>query len=561
MAENSEKLILDYLYAWEKETPQRVYMTQPMGDGTLREFTWAQTADEARRMARHLQSFGFPPGSSIAILSKNCAHFILSDLAIWMAGYVSVALYPTSSAETMQYILKHSESKLVFVGKLDHFDAKAMIPEDLPCIAYPLSPETDYPKWDDIMKTAEPIEGSPVRTKDETCLFVYTSGSTGQPKGVEHTFGTVVAGPQGALGLFNVTSADRFISYLPLAHVFERAAVEMVTIMAGCRLFFVDSLQTFAADLARARPTIFHSVPRLWLKFQQGVFKKMGDKHISPKMLDILLRIPILGGALSKKILDGLGLDQTRFALSGSAPIPPQLIDWYRNLGLELLEGYAMTEEFVCSHVSRPGRSRVGYVGEPMPGVEVRISDEGEIQLKTPGLMKGYYKQPEATAEAISPDGWLHTGDRGERDDMGRLKITGRVKELFKSSKGKYISPAPIENLLNSHPLVEMSCVTGSGYPAAFAFIMLDEHTRKDLAQGKADKAEIERQMTDLLAKVNRSVEEWEHLSTLVIIKEEWTVENNFLTPSLKLKRSTVDDQYGPEYDKWSESKAKVNWQ
>lgn len=555
MAIESKDLTLENLYRWEKETPQRVYMTQPMGGGALREFTWAQTVDEAKRMAAHLKSLDFPPGSRIAILSKNCAHFILSDLAIWMAGHVSVALYPTSSPDTIQYILEHSETKLMFVGKLDHFDAKTMVPEGLPCISYPLSPKTNYAKWDDIVKSTQPIEGSPVRDGDETALLIYTSGSTGKPKGVEHTFKSIVAGPRGAIEIFKITSKDRFISYLPLAHVFERAAVEMATILGGCMLFFADSLETFVEDIKRAQPTIFHSVPRLWLKFQQGVSAKMPEKRLS-----LLLKIPIINGLIKKKILTGLGLAQTRFALSGSAPIPPQLIEWYRALGLELLEGYAMTEEFVCSHVSYPGRSRVGYVGEPMPGVQCRISPEGEIQLNTPGLMKGYFKQPDVTKEALTEDGWLKTGDRGEKDDKGRLKITGRVKELFKTSKGKYISPAPIENILNAHPYVEMSCVTGSGYPMAFAFVMLAEGLRKDLSTGKADKAEVEKQLKELLDKVNKTVEEWERLTCLIIIKEEWTIENGFLTPSMKLKRSSVDDGYKDEMDKWSETKG-VAWQ
>lgn len=556
MSIEAKDLVLERVYRWEKESPQKVYMTQPMGGGVIRDYTWAQTVDEARRMAAHLKAQGYPQGSRIAILSKNCAHFILSDLAIWMAGYVSVALYPTSSPDTIQYILEHSESKLLFVGKLDAFDAKTMVPEGMPCISYPLSPKTDYTTWEDIIKSTEPIAGSPTRDKDDTALFIYTSGSTGQPKGVEHTFASTVAGPNGAVSLFNITSKDRLISYLPLAHVFERAAVEVASCLTGCHLFFAESLETFVEDVKRARPTIFHSVPRLWLKFQQGVSAKMPEKKLS-----ILLKIPILSGIVKNKILTGLGLDQTRIALSGSAPIPPQLIEWYRRLGLELLEGYAMTEEFVCSHVSRLNQSRVGYVGHPMPGVEVRISDEGEIQLKTPGLMKGYYKQPEATAEALTADGWLKTGDRGERDNAGRLKITGRVKELFKTSKGKYISPAPIENILNAHPYVEMSCVTGSGYAMAFAFVMLAEGLRKDLAAGRADKAEIEKQLKDLLAKVNRTVEEWERLSSLIIIKEEWAIENDFLTPSMKLKRRTVEDKYGPEMDKWAESKEKVSWQ
>lgn len=552
----SKDLTLECAYRWEKECPERVYMTQPMGNGVVRDFTWAQTMDEARRMAAHLKAQDFPAGSKIAILSKNCAHFIISDLAIWMAGHVSVALYPTSSPETILYILEHSETKLMFVGKLDHFDAAAMVPEGMPCISYPLSPKTDYKTWDEIIKSTEPMTGDPKRDVDETSLLIYTSGSTGKPKGVEHSFKSIVAGPKGAIKIFNITAEDRFISYLPLAHVFERAAVEIASIMVGARVFFADALETFAADLNRAKPTFFHSVPRLWLKFQQKVSLAMPEKKLA-----FLLKLPIISGIVKKKILTGLGLDQARFAVSGSAPIPPQLIDWYRALGLELLEGYAMTEDFVCSHLSLPGSSRVGYVGNPVPGVEVRLSSESEVQLKTPGLMKGYYKQEDLTKEALTDDGFFKTGDRGEIDEKGRLKITGRVKELFKTSKGKYISPAPIENLLNAHNLVELSCVTGSGYVQPFAFVMLAEDVRKDVTSGRADKAAIESELKALLSKINKQVEEWEKLSSIVIVKEEWAIENNFLTPTLKLKRATVDETYAAEMDNWSESKEKVSWQ
>ncbi len=552
----SKDLTLECAYRWEKERPQSVYMTQPMGNGVIRDFTWAQTMDEARRMAAYLQAQDFPAGSKIAILSKNCAHFIISDLAIWMAGHVSVALYPTSSPETILYILEHSETKLMFVGKLDHFDAAAMVPEGMPCIAYPLSPKTDYKTWDEIIKSTEPLTGNPARDVDDTSLLIYTSGSTGKPKGVEHSFQSIVAGPKGAIELFKLTSEDRFISYLPLAHVFERAAVEIASIMLGARVFFADALETFAADLNRAKPTFFHSVPRLWLKFQQKVSLAMPEKKLA-----LLLKIPIISGIVKKKILTGLGLDQAKYAVSGSAPIPPQLIEWYRALGLELLEGYAMTEDFVCSHISFPGSSRVGYVGNPVPGVEVRLSSESEVQVKTPGCMKGYYKAEDLTKEAFTDDGFFKTGDRGEIDDKGRLKITGRVKELFKTSKGKYISPAPIENLLNAHSLVELSCVTGSGYVQPFAFVMLAEDVRKEVTSGKADKAAIESELKALLSKINREVEEWEKLSSIVIVKDEWAIENSFLTPTLKLKRATVDETYAAEMDKWAESKEKVSWQ
>jgi len=552
----SKDLPLESVYRWEKERPNSIYMTQPIGGGAVRDYTWAQTVDEARRMAAHLQSLGFAPGTKIAILSKNCAHFILSDLAIWMAGYVSVALYPTSAPDTIQYILEHSESRLLFVGKLDEFNAETTVPKDMPCIAYPLAPKTDYPKWDDIVAKTQPIEGRPTREVNDSSLLIYTSGSTGKPKGVEHTFSSIVAGPKGAIGIFGLTNEDRFISYLPLAHVFERAAIEIASFMIGNRVFFAESLDTFVADLNRAKPTFFHSVPRLWLKFQQGVLAKMPQKKLS-----LLTKIPILSGIVKKKILKGLGLDCAKYAVSGSAPIPPQLIDWYRSLGLELLEGYAMTEDFVCSHISLPGKSRVGYVGNAVPGTTVRISPEGEIQIKTPGCMKGYYKDPEQTKEAFTEDGYFRTGDRGERDEMGRLKITGRVKELFKTSKGKYISPAPIENMLNADEMVELSCVTGAGFAQPFAFVMLAEGVRKQLAQGSLDKAAITAHLTQLIKGINTKVEEWEQLSSLVVARDEWAIDNGFLTPTMKLKRSAIDDSYGMDMAKWAESKEKVIWQ
>lgn len=556
MAVESKDLPLERLYKWEKERAGSVYMTQPMGGGKVRNFTWGETAKEVRAMAAHLKSLDLEPGSKIAILSKNCAHFMMSDLAIWMAGHVSVALYPTLTQDTITYILDHSESKLLFVGKLDTWDdQKGAIPDDLPCIAYPLSPPTDYPKWDDIIKETEPMTESPTRGLDETSLLMYTSGSTGQSKGVEHTFFSISGAAMVVRDLLNVNADDRMISYLPLAHAFERCAVEMISYATGMNIFFAESLDTFVQDMQRARPTIFHSVPRLWLKFQLGVLKKM-----PPQKLKLLTSIPILSGIVKKKILTGLGLNECRIAITGSAPVPPELIQWYRDLGLELLEGYAMTEDFIYSHLSLPGESRVGYVGTLLPGCESRISEEGEILLKSPGNMKGYYKEPEMTAECYTEDGFFKTGDRGEYDDKGRLKITGRVKELFKSQKGKYIAPAPIENLINRDNHIEMSCVTGSGLKAPLGLVQLSEALREDFSKGKGDKAAVTTALKELLSKVNSEVEAWEKLACLVVSPDEWQIENGFLTPTMKLKRAKIDDSYGDKLEGWVESGEKVIW-
>jgi long-chain acyl-CoA synthetase len=547
---------LERAYRWEHERADALYMTQPLGGGAVDTFSWARTLDESRRMAAHLQSLGFERGSRIAILSKNCAHFIMSDLAIWMAGYASVALYPTLTADTVEYVLQHSGAKLLFVGKLDDWESmKPGVPEALPCIAYPLSPPTDYPGWKDIVAKTEPLEGTPTRELDEMALLCYTSGSTGRPKGVITTFGNMTAAAQGVEAHFAMTPEERQISYLPLAHSFERAVVEAGSLHNGSQIFFAESLDTFAEDLRRARPTLFHSVPRLWLKFHQGVLRKMPQKK-----LDRLLRIPIVSGLVKRKILKALGLDAARLAVSGSAPIPPELIQWYRDLGLELLEGYAMSENFAYSHVSLPGRTRVGYVGDPMPGVECRISEEGEIQVKSLANMPGYFENEAATAEAFTEDGFLRTGDRGVVDEEGRLRITGRVKELFKTSKGKYVAPVPIENLLNASTSVEQSCVTGSGHPMPHAVVMLPEELAKELEDGST-REQVSRTLGELLERVNAQVESFERLAFIAVAREPWLIENGFLTPTMKIKRSAIEAAYAPLADAWYERREKVVWE
>jgi long-subunit acyl-CoA synthetase (AMP-forming) len=425
----------------------------------------------------------------------------------------------------------------------------------MPCIALPLAPPTDYESWNSITERTEPLVGNPGRGADELAIIVYTSGSTGRPKGVMHSFGAIAASVDGAEQIFHANSKDRMLSYLPLAHVFERFFVEAQGFRTGLQLFFAESLDTFVADLNRAQPTVFISVPRLWLKFQLGVFHKL-----PPEKLGRLLRVPLLNRVIKKKVLTGLGLQHVRLAASGSAPIPPDLIQWYRDLGLELLEGYGMSEDFAYSHASYPGKGRVGYVGSPMPGVDVKISDEGEILIKSPGNMMGYYKQPEMTAECYTGDGYFKTGDRGERDSEGRLKITGRVKELFKTSKGKYVAPVPIENLINNNAHVEMCCVTGSGHPQPFALVLLAEELRPKLSDPSV-RASIEAELEEQLKQVNQEVESFERLQFLTVVKDPWLIENGFLTPTMKMKRSMLEDTYGPRMDEWYAERKKVVWE
>ena len=251
-------LPLERFYFWEKNHPDKVCFTQPMGGGETRDMTWSEVAAQVRSMAQYLLDQGVKPGDRIAILSKNCAYWIMSDLAIWMAGGISVPLYPTLTADSVQQILDHSETTMLFVGKLDDWDTmKGGVDSRIRCISYPLSPANDFPTWDDIVAETPPLQDNPSRSHGELATIIYTSGTTGMPKGVMHTFHGIASGASQASNVYEVSSSDRAISYLPLSHVAERMCIEMIQLYEGIHVHFAESLDTFAADLRRAKPTIF----------------------------------------------------------------------------------------------------------------------------------------------------------------------------------------------------------------------------------------------------------------------------------------------------------------
>jgi len=552
-------LALQRLYRWEKTAPGRVALTQPMGDGVVTDFTWSQVVDQVRRMAAHLQAQGWEPGSRVAILSKNCAWWLMSDLAIWMAGYVSVPLYPTLAADTVRQILTHSEARACFIGKLDGWAGmQPGVPAGLPCISYPLSPPDairSYEGWDTVCARNQPLAGEPVRDADDLATLIYTSGTTGKPKGVMHSFGNFAWALDSGIKRIPMGEADRMLSYLPLAHVVERVLVEHGWLRTGMRLYFADSLETFTADMQRARPTIFFSVPRLWVKFQHGVHHKM-----PPARLNRLLAIPIIGTLVRRKVLKALGLDQCRIAAGGAAPMPVSLLNWYRKLGLPIHEGYGMTENLAVSHLTVPGTDQTGTVGPPYEGVEARIDSEtGEIQMRSLALMQGYYKEPAATRDAFTADGWLRTGDKGRIDAQGSLHITGRVKDLFKTSKGKYVAPAPIEDKLVMHEAVEACVVTGANLGQPLGIVMLNAETVAR-ASDPAARSELEASLAQHMKDVNATLDPHEQLDCVVVMTTAWTVDNDIITPTFKVKRNRIEELYSAHYEAWESSRRKVIW-
>ena len=555
----TDMLALQRLYHWEKTAPGRIALTQPMGGGVTQDFTWAQVADPVRRMAAHLQAQGWEPGSRVAILSKNCAWWLMSDLAIWMAGHVSVPLYPTLAPDTIRQILGHSGAKACFVGKLDGWEGmQPGVPDGLPCFSYPLSPPDAierYEGWDTICARIQPLQGAPVRAAEDLATLIYTSGTTGKPKGVMHSFGNFAWALDSGLKRIPMGADDRMLSYLPLAHLVERVLVEHGWLTQGMRVYFAESLDTFTADLQRARPTIFFSVPRLWVKFQHGVHHKMPAAK-----LNLLLSIPIIGGLVRRKIRKALGLDQCHFAAGGAAPMPVPLLAWYRKLGLPVNEGYGMTENLALSHLTLPGRNQEGTVGPVYDGVEARIdAPTGEIQMRSAALMLGYYREPELTSQAFTADGWLRTGDKGQIDAEGRLKITGRVKDLFKTSKGKYVAPAPIEDKLVMHDAVEACVVTGANLGQPLGIVMLNAEALSRIGEPAA-RAELEASLAQHFDRVNATLDPHEKLACLVLATTPWTVDNDLITPTFKVKRNRIEDLYAMNYERWEAAGKKVVW-
>ncbi len=533
---------LEMLYKWEAATPDKIFLRQPF-EGKWHTWTYKQAADEVRRMAAALKSLGVKPQSKVALVSKNCAHWIMTDLAIMMADAVSVPIYPNVNADTLKYILKHSESNILFVGKLDDWDfMKDGLTPEVQCISFPFYTvkQEGFLYWDDLLKQHEPMPGNFNPDLDNLMSIIYTSGTTGNPKGVMQSFRTfswaITTGKQFAELR---DSEERFFSYLPLSHIAERMLIELGGLYTGGEIWFAESLDLFVKNLAEAQPTIFLAVPRIWTKFQMGILQKLPQNK-----LNILLKIPIINNIIRKKVKTGLGLQHVRHYLTGAAPISPSLVLWWETLGVELEEVYAMTENCAISHANKKPNFKLGTQGIPMPGVEMKLSDVGEILVKVPCNMLGYYKEPEMTAATLK-DGWLHTGDKGVVDADGFLKITGRVKEIFKTDKGKYIAPAPIEMKIAKNHFIEQVCVVGSSLPQPIGLVVLS-------ADGKEkEKDYIEKSLSKTLEIINPELETHERIHRLVILREDWTIENGMLTPTMKIKRGPIEDRFQPHYDVW----------
>lgn len=522
---------INRLQHWAKVRPDDVYLTQPI-ENQVKTYSWQQVLDEVSRMASCLQKY--PNGSHIAIISLNCAHWIMADLAIQMAGHVSIPIYPTATKNTIKKILHHSEAKAVFLGKMFEPDkALNLLPIGTDVIGI-YQPYSDHPFWNDEVNKNQPIAEPANHQPDDLVSIVYTSGTTGDPKGVMVSYRAVHAAMELIKSIIVINKQDRFVSYLPLAHVAERMAIGFGALFHGAHVSFIRSLDTFTEDVKTAAPTIFFGVPRIWTKIKMAIESKLGG----PMLLRLLLKLPLLGKILKKALIRKLGFQQVRYALCAAAAVNKDVLQWFGNLGLKLNEAYGMSETCGLSHMVKQEQDCMGSVGQVIKGCECQLSASGEVLLRNPALMDGYYKQPDLTAEVIDEDGWMHTGDLGEIDGDGFLYITGRVKDIFKTSKGKYIAPLPIEQRFQSALGIEHLNLMGNGFAQPFLVVSVFDSEYKNKPE------ELTALCQSILQQVNATLESHEKISHLFISQEEWSIDSGLLTPTLKMKRDAIERYY-----------------
>lgn len=548
---------LEVFYERERFHPNKIWLRQPEGDH-WHEYTWGDVGEQARKLVTLLRELGLKKGDHIGLLSKNCYEWFVADLAILMGGFVSVPFYPTLSKDDLNEVIKLSGIKALFAGKLEQWEAqKDGIPKEIQCIAFSHYPGNSQVacklQWHDIMSKYAPATDTHIPEKDEIFTIIYTSGTTGTPKGVMLSYecaNQVMANERAAptYGIYQGV-AERVISYLPLNHIAERVVSELSSIAAGGEVYFSESLDQFAKNLQAVQPTQFFAVPRIWVKIQQGILSKL-----SQKKLDVLLKTPVIKTLIKNKIRQGLGLSQVKSAISGAAPISASTLEWFAKLDIHIQEVYGATE--LCGGVAYNPRTDInpGTVGMPLPGTDIKI-DPGtdEVLVKAPWNMIGYYNDQAKTDEVFEGD-YYRTGDTGKFDGQGRLIITGRIKDTFKTAKGKFILPVPIEQQLGQNFLIEQVVVTGMGLVQPIALISLSENAKELSNQ------EIEQTLEETLEKVNSGLESYSKVAKLVVFKEAWTEDSGFFTPTLKIKRHIVDQAFKDNYENWYLEDGVIVW-
>jgi long-chain acyl-CoA synthetase len=565
--------LTDTLFSRAAEEPGRTVARRKEGT-SWRDVSAREFADDVGRVAGGLVAAGIEPGDRVAIMSRTRYEWTVADYAIWTAGGVAVPIYETSSASQIEWIVGDSGAKAIFIESDDHEKTLASVRGDLPGLAHVWRMD-DLPS--DESAAADLEERRASRTAGDLATIIYTSGTTGRPKGCEITHANLVATArntiEGALSeVFGLTDGSTLL-FLPLAHVFARL-IEVGCVEAGIALGHTADLTALLEDLGTFQPTFLLAVPRVFEKVYNGAEQKAaadGKGRIFHLAADTAIAYsraesPGLGLRIKHALFDRLVYAKLRaavgwrvdHAVSGGAALGERLGHFFDGVGITILEGYGLTETTAPVAVNLPSANHIGTVGRPIPGSSVRIADDGEILVKGPNVFTGYWHNEEATKEVLE-DGWFRTGDIGELDDDGYLKITGRKKELIVTAGGKNVAPGPIEDLLRAHPLISQCMVVGDGRKFIGCLITLDPEALEPWKEqhGKSGKSVAElagdpdliKEIDAAVAETNTSVSRAEAIKKYRILEIDFTEESGYLTPSLKVKRNLVIKDFDDEIE------------
>lgn len=549
---NTYPTLVDKVYELEANLPNEVFLRQPHGD-EWDEYTFAESVTEARRLVAGMKAAGLQKGDKVGIYSKNCYQWIISEIAIMMGGFVTVPFYSNLVGDPLKEVIDLSGIKMLFVGKLENWeDAKPAISDSLQVVRfahYDGSALVDSgTAWDDFIKDKDPDQENLSPDLDDIWAIFFTSGTTGIPKGVVMPYrgpANIMLQQEAVHNSFNLSELgkNKFFSYLPLNHIAEQALVVTGGLYNEGQISFAESLDAFAKNLADVQPSVFLGIPRIWTKFQQGVLAKMPEKK-----LDFLLKIPFISGLIKKKIRTALGLNETKLVISGASALPAATSAWFQKLGIYIRETFGMTETMGVVLIQPKNDIRLGNSGRRLEEGQIKIDAEtDEILVKNSWTFNAYYNEPELTKAAFTEDGFYKTGDTGTMDEDGFVKVKGRVKDTFKTDKGEFIVPIPIEDKFATNNLIEMLCLVGLGLPQPIGLIKLSEFC------ADMDKEEIKQSLSDTLQQVNAKLMRNEVIHKLVCIDEEWSVENGLLTPTMKIKRNDIHKHYHEHYKSWYE--------
>ena len=521
---------------WATERPSEPWLVERWSSHE-REISWRQGADLVNSAAAWLAQAVPQPGTRIGLLAPNCAHWVLADYAIMASGNVTVPIFTTMNPTSVEYVAQFAGIEMLILGAAGNWEqVRDCFPADMPVVRLPGAPAVvGAVDWEELVSAGAGFAPPPAPDDKALATVVFTSGTTGLPKGVMHSLASLREAGGGVGHMSQTLPGHRFLSYLPLAHLGERIVVENHSLVYGGTVYFNESQQTFLSDLRNTRPNWILGVPRIWEKLQQAVLAHA----LSHDELEFARANGQLEAA-GDKVRAFLGLEEINFILTSTAPTPAPLKAWYDELGIILYDGYGQSEMLpVCTNSK--GDRKLDSIGVAAHGVEIKIADDGEILARGGGTALGYYRDPEKTAQTFAPDGWVRTGDRGRIDEDGHVYLTGRVKEIFKTARGKYVAPAPIEGRFLETHLAEQACLTGHGLAQTVMALVLAE------AILERDEAELIAELLEHTAAVNRHLDKHEQIGALIVSREPWSQENDVLTHTLKIKRDELEKRYAAE--------------